>query len=403
MSLILAGTGCGSPGSMTIEVRDAAAKADVLIGAKRLLEGMPSVSGAKKCSAIYAEDILKIIKEEQAEGEKNICILYSGDSGFYSGTSALLPLLDEAGIEAQVLPGISSIQLFAARLQTPWQDWELVSAHGTDCDPVANVMKGKPAFFLTGGKLDPQILCQRLTEAGLEGLEVVVGEKLSYDDERIVRGTAGEFAGRSFAPLSVMLAYPAPSKGDMTPGIDDDEFIRGDVPMTKQDVRASIISHMKVQSGDTVWDVGAGTGSVSVELAMKASAGKVYAIERGVEGASLINQNKEKFGVWNLTAIEGSAPETLTDLPAPDRVFIGGSSGNLSDIIDAVLTKNDRALICISAIVLETLHEATAHLTEAGLDVSITQIAASKTRPIGGKHMMIAINPIYIITGQKND
>ena len=400
MSLILAGTGCGSAGSMTVEVRDAVAKADVLIGARRLIEGMPS-SGAKKCSAIYADEILKIIKEEMAQGEHNICVLYSGDSGFYSGTRSLIPLLEDAGIEAQVLPGISSIQLLAARLMTPWQDWELVSAHGTDCDPVTNVMKGMPVFFLTGGKLDPAILCQQLTEAGLGDLEVTVGERLSYDDERVVSGTAAEFADQAFAPLSVMLASPAPCMGDMTPGIDDDEFIRGDVPMTKQDVRASIISHMKVRKSDTVWDVGAGTGSVSVELAMKASGGKVFAVERGAEGVALIKQNKEKFGVWNLTAVEGSAPAALAGLPVPDRVFIGGSSGNLSDIIDTVLAANPDALICVSAIVLETLHEATQHLADAGLEVEITQIAASKTRPVGKKHMMIATNPIYIITGQK--
>ena len=129
--------------------------------------------------------------------------------------------------------------------------------------------------------------------------------------------------------------------------------------------------------------------------------GKVFAVERGAEGVALIKQNKEKFGVWNLTAVEGSAPAALAGLPVPDRVFIGGSSGNLSDIIDTVLAANPDALICVSAIVLETLHEATQHLADAGLEVEITQIAASKTRPVGKKHMMIATNPIYIITGQK--
>ena len=401
MSLILAGTGCDSAGSMTVEVRDAIAKADVLIGAQRLLESVPSGHEADMRPAIYADEILNIIQETLAEGDKNICVLYSGDSGFYSGTRSLLPLLSEAGIEAQVLPGISSIQLFAARLQQPWQDWKLVSAHGTDCDPVTNVMDGKPVFFLTGGKLDVTLLCRKLADAGLGDLTVTVGERLSYEDERIVSGTAAEFATQAFAPLSVMLVSPAPTLGDRTPGINDDDFIRGSIPMTKQDVRASILSHMRVQPDDVVWDVGAGTGSVSIELAMKASRGRVYAVERNEEGVSLIQQNREKFGVWNLVTIEGSAPEALTNLPAPDRAFIGGSSGNLSDIIDAVLTKNEKALICITAIVLETLHEATQHLTEMGMDVEITQIAASKTRPVGGKHMMVAGNPIYIITGQR--
>jgi precorrin-6Y C5,15-methyltransferase (decarboxylating) len=166
-------------------------------------------------------------------------------------------------------------------------------------------------------------------------------------------------------------------------------------------VRAAILGHLQIRRTDTVWDVGAGTGSVSVEMAMKASEGKVFAVERGEEGCALIQKNKEKFGVWNLTVVPGTAPEALAELPAPDRVFVGGSSGNLAEIIRAALDKNPQARICVSAIVLETMQEAIEVLTDEGMAVNIVQVAVNTARKVGNKHMMMAGNPIYIITGQK--
>ena len=415
MSITLAGTGCGSLGSMTVEVREAIRSADLLIGAERLLEGLPEEYTAEKVPAIYAKEILSLIEErlerdagpyfaasgsEAAKGPA-ICVLYSGDSGFYSGTRSLLPLLKEAGLKARVLPGISSIQVFSARLGEPWQDWKLVSAHGTDCDAVTAVMQGQPVFFLTGGKLTPTELCAQLSEAGLGELQVTVGERLTYEDERIAYGTAAEFAGMPFAPLSVMLAEPASWAGDLTPGIADSEFIRGDVPMTKQSVRAAILGQLQVRPSDTVWDVGAGKGSVSVELAMKVCRGRVYAVERDEDGCILIRQNREKFGVWNLCPVDGAAPEALKDLPAPDKVFVGGSGGTLREIVRIVLEKNPDARICVSAIVLETVHEAARSMTEAGLEPEIIQVSVSTARNTRAGHMMMAGNPIFIVTGQR--
>ena len=408
MSVILAGTGCGNRGTMTAEVLDAMREADCLIGAKRLLESIPAEYTANRKAAVYASEICSMIQAQLAEAEQSgreahICVLYSGDSGFYSGTRSLLPLLEEAGIEAKVCPGISSIQVLSARLGIPWQDWLLVSAHGTDCDAVTSVMQGRQVFFLTGGKLGPRELCAQLTEAGLGALPVTVAERLSYEDETIIQGTAAEFSQRDFHVLSVMLAEPADCAGDLSPGIDDSEFIRGEVPMTKQDIRAAILGHLQIRKTDTVWDVGAGTGSVSIEMAMKASRGRVYAVEKVPEGCSLIRQNREKFGVWNLQVREGAAPEALVDLPAPDKVFIGGSNGQLKQITQIALDKNPNARICVSAIVLETLQEATEAMTSAGLDVGIVQVQVNTARKLGKKHMMMAGNPIYIVTGQRQE
>jgi precorrin-6Y C5,15-methyltransferase (decarboxylating) len=262
-------------------------------------------------------------------------------------------------------------------------------------------MEGREVFFLTGGSLGPADLCRQLDEAGLGDLQVCVGERLSYEDEKITKGTAAEFTEADFHPLSVMLAQPAPSAGDITPGIDDGQFLRGDIPMTKQTVRAAILSKMRVRKAETIWDVGAGTGSVSVELAMKAAKGRVWAVEREPEGCQLIEANKEKFGVWNLQVISGSAPEALQELPAPDRVFIGGSGGNLESIIDTALKKNETALICVSAIVLETMADTIRMMTERGMDTDMIQVCVNTSKTIGSRHMMMAGNPIYIITGQK--
>ena len=236
--------------------------------------------------------------------------------------------------------------------------------------------------------------------SGVRGLHI--GERLGYPEERILEGTAEELLGGNYDPLSVLLAENDAWGMDSTAyGLPDEAFDRDEVPMTKEEVRSISLSKLALGERSVVWDVGAGTGSVSVEMAMKASAGRVWAVERGSEGCHLIRQNREKFGVWNLSPVEGAAPEALADLPAPDRVFIGGSSGNLTEIIHAALEKNPDARICVSAIVLETLQEAVTAMDAAGLDPEITHVSVSTARKLGAKHMMMAGNPIYIITGER--
>lgn len=167
-----------------------------------------------------------------------------------------------------------------------------------------------------------------------------MGENLGTPAEAIRFGLARELAEQSFAPLSVLLIEREALPSRRTPGLPDDAFIRGAVPMTKQEVRAAALAKLAVTPTDTLWDVGAGTGSVSVELALAAPAGQVYAVECDPEACALIQQNREKFSAYNLTLIEGKAPEALDMLPAPDAVFIGGTKGNMDAVIDAVLHKN---------------------------------------------------------------
>ncbi|MEG0803385.1 MAG: precorrin-6y C5,15-methyltransferase (decarboxylating) subunit CbiE [Pygmaiobacter sp.] len=295
MKVTLVGMGLGAHDTLTLQALHLLQEADFIVGAKRLLETLPDGCTQHRFAATKPEAILQSLLQSAAQ---HPCVAYSGDTGFYSGTRSLLPLLKARGITAEVFSGISSVQYFAARLARSWQDWSLVSAHGTACDAPAALRCQKPVFFLTGGVLTPATLCEQLVQTGLGALRVTVGEQLSYDTECIREGTAAEFAQQTFAPLSVLLAEAAPPFARRTPGISDALFVRGDVPMTKQEVRAVALAKLQVTPEDICWDIGAGTGSVSVELALQANA--VYAVERSAKAYHLAEQNKAKFGVWNL-------------------------------------------------------------------------------------------------------
>ena len=169
----------------------------------------------------------------------------------------------------------------------------------------------------------------------------------------------------------------------------------------RSEVRAAALAKLAVRPADTLWDVGAGTGSVSVELALAAPRGHVYAVECEPDACALIRRNREKFAAWNLSLIEGRAPAALEALPAPDAVFIGGTKGSMAAVVDTVLAKNANARICIAAIALESLSAAIAALTAHGLSAEVTQLAVSRTRPAGRLHLLTANNPIFLITGER--
>lgn len=397
MNVTLIGMGSGQPENLTLQGLAALRQADLILGARRLLAVLPAGCTENRAAAYRPDEVAELL---QTSGAENAVLVYSGDTGFYSGASSMMEKLEALGVRARVLPGLSSIQLLAAALGRPWQGWNLVSAHGRTCDPVAECMQGRPTFFLTGGSEDPATLCAQLAAEGFGDVQGVVGQCLGTPEEKLFRGSVKELAAGRFNSLSVLLVEAVEGLPRRAPGLPDEAFERGDVPMTKQEVRAAVLAKLAVRPEDILWDVGAGTGSVSVELALAAPRGRVYAVECRPEGCALIKANREKFRTRNLVLVEELAPAALSDLPAPDAVFIGGSKGSLAAIVDAALDKNPDARICVSAIALETLSAAVTALTAKGRTVQVSQIAVSRARAVGGLHLMMAQNPIYLITGE---
>lgn len=401
----IVGMGPGSSALMTHAATTALADAGLVIGARRLLESL-SATQARRVEAVATRDILGALADG---GWDRAVVALSGDVGMFSGAKGLAARLrsELADVEVVTVPGISSMQCLAAALERPWQGWRFASAHGIACDVVELARDAAELFLVTGGDNTVRVLCERLARAGLGDARVSVGERLGYPEQRVVVSTAGELTGVDFNQLSVMLVEAPKTPADTaevtwpwaTTGVPDELFVRARVPMTKQEVRAAALSKLRVATTDVVWDVGAGTGSVSVECALLAREGHVWAVERKAEACDLIRENARRFGLANLDVVEGRAPEALEDLPAPDAVFVGGSAGTLARVLEVAREKNPEVRICVSAITLETLSRATELLATDGFDgFDASQVQASRAEELGPYHLMRAQNPVFLVS-----
>jgi len=391
----LVGIGMGDAESRTVGMERVLHEADCIIGAKRMLESV-DLAGKACHAAILAKDIAQIIRDDKHH--RHFAVLLSGDTGFYSGAKKLIEALD--GMNVEVLPGVGSLSCFCARLRRPWENVRPVSLHGRECDLVGEVRRNEAVFALLGGTDGAKDALQRLCTAELGNLTVHIGEKLGYADEKISSGCARELIEREYDPLSVMLIENSDSAGFVvTHGLEDDAFERDEVPMTKAEVRSISLSKLRLTQGAVAYDIGSGSGSVSVEMAMQAFRGTVYAIEMKDNAVALTQKNKEKFSLMNLEVIHGKAPDALADLPAPTHAFIGGSSGSMKGIIDCLLNKNPHLRIVVNAVTLETVSELT-ELSKSFDYCDIAEISVAKPRVLGRYRLMTAHNPVYIFTLQ---
>ena len=397
--VFIAGIGPGSEALQTQEVRAAIRRADCLIGARRMLD---AVAGPQQLTidAIAPETIASHIAQHPECGV--FCVVMSGDTGFYSGTKKLLPLLRDCRV--RVLPGLSSMSYLCARLGVSYEDAVPVSLHGRDFDIAREVRRRRKVFTLVGGDGGMQALCERLTQAGLGHVRIAVGERLSYPDEAITRGTAQELRSHTFDKLSAALIENDTPGEIVTPGLPDEAFFRelepGKlVPMTKSEVRSICLSKLRLTPNAVCWDVGAGTGSVSIEMARLCADGFVYAIEKNEQAQALLEKNRESFSASNMQIIPGLAPEACRDLPAPTHAFLGGTSGSVRDILALLLEKNPRVRIVATAVTLESVSALSACMEDFEIAECVS-VQVSKASPLGQYHLMQAQNPVYIFTLQ---
>lgn len=390
----LVGIGMGTEKTLTLEGKKAFDEAELLIGAKRMTEAVQK-PGQSVFHEYRSERIVEYIKAHPEY--RTVAIALSGDVGFYSGAKKLVDLL-EGNVE--VICGISSVVYFMAKIGLSWDDAKIVSAHGRKCNLVSLIRHNPKVFSILGTEDGVASLAKKLVYYGMGDVILYVGENLSYENEKIFHDKAENLTEYRGDALSVVTAY----NEEATPlsavhGIRDEEFLRGKAPMTKEEVRTVSLSKLCLAEDSVCYDVGAGTGSVSIEMALRAWNGEVYAIEKKEDALGLLKENRQKFAVDNLKIIPGTAPDAMKELPVPTHAFIGGSSGNMNEIVKLLLEKNPEIRIVINCITLETVTEAMNAIRDFNLtDVDIVQLGAARSKTVGRYHMMMGENPIYIIS-----
>ena len=407
LNITLAGVGMGSQASLTKEVEQAIKEADIILGAKRMIDIYEP--RLEKKPYYMAGDIIPYLKKLQGNDtfyeDKNVVILFSGDSGFYSGCQSLYRSLraeTESGAldaDISIMPGISSIAYLAACTGESYQDAEICSIHGRKQANLADIIRhNSKTFMLMSGVNDINSLGQLLFDAGLNQCIVIAGYELSYETQEIMALTPIECVKLKKEGLYTCL-IKNPNAGDrrLTHGKADSEFIRDKVPMTKEEVREVSICKLRLTDKSLVYDIGSGTGSIAMEMAGLSPDLKVYAIERKAEAVALIKKNKEKFKLDNIEVIEAEAPEGLDELPKPTHVFIGGSGGNLNEILNTLYSMNDSMRIVITAVSLETIAKIKEILSAYPIaNEDIVELQVNRSKVIGKYHMMQAENPVWI-------
>lgn len=416
--IILSGIGMGNTDGITREAYHAFEEAEVIFGAERMLENLPGKG--IKVPYYRADDIISYLIEHPQYTK--VAAAFSGDSSFYSGAQSMKKALEEAnekGIlksETTILPGISSVSALAARLGVSWNDAVLASIHGRRTNVVNLVRKNTKVFLLLSGKNDFEMLVNKFREAGINNVKISAGYRLSYPDEKLFTFYLDEFETKLFdlpeGVYTCLIENEDCEEQILTPGIDDEIFSRTKVPMTKNEVRVLSISRLELTKNAVVYDVGSGTGSVSIECARLSPDIFVFAIEQKEEAANLTKENAVRFGLSDqIVVINKKAPEGFEELPTPTHVFIGGSSGALSDILSAIQKKlivkentkgkTDKASkgvrVVINAVSLETIAQITKLIqTYPVKHVQLTQIQASRAHKLGSYNLMQAQNPVLI-------
>ena len=391
-AITLGGVGPGDERYYTAEMAAALKEADIVFGAKSVLERLGNTN--TPMIDMYEGD--KICDHLDKHPEyKTPLVVYSGDISLCSGARKAAGIFKERGYEVRKISGISSVSLFAGRIGVSLEEATVISNHGRECDVAGYVGRNEKTIVLAGNAE------QAIETAGKmpEGCRVIFGCELGSSREKIAEyGTEGFSESDITGKVLLYIENPAAAEWKLIPAIRDSEITRGDVPMTKEEVRCISVRKLELRRNSVLWDVGAGTGSISLEAAMTDPTVKVFSVEKNPEAIDLLKKNREKFCLENMEIVEGAAPQALLDLQKPSHVFVGGSSGNLKEIIEACLG-GTKVRFVVNCITLETLGKTMEVIKElGGSETEVVQISAARFKEVGSYHMADGMNPVFVIT-----
>jgi precorrin-6Y C5,15-methyltransferase (decarboxylating) len=397
-----------APGALTLPLTGDAilSDADLVVGGKRLLAACPTTGVKALAISGPLQPILDTIRKA-AESGKKVVVLADGDPLFFGFGKRLG---EEFGRENLIVePNISTMQVAAARLGLPWQEMNFVSLHGrNDFSPLyAALVRADLIAVFTDAENTPAEVARALLERGADCFSMTVLEELGTPNEKIRPLSLPETWGMDFAPLNlIILERQYPPEIELTLGIPDHFYLHQKNLITKLPVRATGLAHLNVEPHSTVWDLGAGSGSVSIEASHLARRGRVFAVERHKTRAAMIRENIRRTGAWLVETVLGATPDCLHDLPDPDRIFIGGGLGGASNEETSLLQVacerlKPRGRMVIHTILLDSLHAAKAHFQKLGWHFGVTQLQGSASDFLAGDLRFKAQNPVFILWAEK--
>ena len=404
MKISLVGIGMGSTDYLTCCGKETILNADYIFGAERMIASYEA--RIAKYPYYMAKDILPQLLDLLEQGKRGkVAILFSGDTGFYSGAKKLYYALQTlTDVTVEVVPGISSIAYLAAKIPTSWEDAAIVSAHGVQEEVwkqqlLWHGLHDRKVFFLTSGVSDLQKIGSLFMHYAPQ-VRMYIGYQLSYETERVLQVSPRECMQMQEEGLYVgMIENDAPQDLYLGAGISDELFLRTKVPMTKEEVRHLSVAKLQLKKNAICYDLGCGSGSVAVEMAMQDPSISVYAMDVVEEAVSLTTKNAKRFGLENIHVLQTMAPEGLEALPVASHAFVGGSRGQMKAILEALYQKNASMRVVVNAISLETVGELMECLKQyAVTDLDITQVQISKAKTVGDYHMMMGQNPVTIVS-----
>lgn len=387
------GVGPGSRRFLTPEAEKVINSAEVLVGGREILRRFRA-----KEKKVVGRDIGEVIRFIREKKDRGVAVLTSGDPCFYSLLAVILREFPKE--EVEIIPGISSMQLCFAKIKEPMNDATLVSLHGRGLAELEKAAQSRKLVILTDSSNPANVVADYMLKHYPRSWRVYVCENLSREDERVTQGSLQDIAREKFDGNAVMVAIYEDEKISrrVVPGVQDEVFYREGEPITKEEVRVVTLSKACLKENSVVYDIGAGTGSISVEAAFLARRGKVYAVEKDEKRGEVIKKNISKFGLTNVEVLVGEAPEVLEDLPPADSIIIGGSGGRLRDILrkcDEKIAEDGR--IVLNLITIDSLTQAFEELEKMGYRYGVTQLTVSKGEKLGGKLALRPHSMVFII------